>query len=122
MSSALAAGAASFEVIETGKARVRGPLSFATAGALLQPGANFIAGGAVHNIDLSAVNGADSAGLALLIEWLSLSKAAGGMLRYENIPTQLMQLARLSEVEPLLTGNGPAQTAASPAPAARPQS
>ncbi|MBS0614654.1 MAG: STAS domain-containing protein [Proteobacteria bacterium] len=120
MSAEPAAATASFEVVETGKARVRGPLSFATTGALLQSGASFITGGSARSIDLSAVSGADSAGLALLIEWLSLSQAAGGTLRYENIPTQLMQLARLSEVEPLLSGNGFAQTAAGLAAAAQP--
>jgi ABC-type transporter Mla MlaB component len=44
----------------------------------------------------------DSSGLALLIEWLSVAKAATRTLRYENIPSQLQQLARLSEVEELL--------------------
>ena len=45
----------------------------------------------------------DSSGLALLIEWLSIARAAKLSLRYENIPMQLQQLARLSEVEGLLT-------------------
>jgi ABC-type transporter Mla MlaB component len=31
-----------------------------------------------------------------------VAKAAGRTLRFENIPTQLQQLARLSEVEELL--------------------
>ena len=53
-------------------------------------------------IDLAGVTASDSSGLALVIEWLSVAKAAGKELRYENIPTQLQQLARLSEVEELL--------------------
>ena len=53
-------------------------------------------------IDLSSVTASDSAGLALLIEWLSVAKAANHPLRFENIPSQLQQLARLSEVEELL--------------------
>jgi phospholipid transport system transporter-binding protein len=53
-------------------------------------------------IDLAGVTASDSAGLALLIEWLSVAKSAGRSLRFENIPSQLQQLARLSEVEELL--------------------
>ena len=47
--------------------------------------------------------GSDSAGLALLIEWLSVAKAAGRALRYENVPSQLDQLARLSELDSLIS-------------------
>ena len=53
-------------------------------------------------IDLSSVSESDSAGLALLIEWLSVAKQAKRALRYENIPEQIQELARLSDVEPLL--------------------
>ena len=54
-------------------------------------------------IDLSGVKDSDSSGLALLIEWLSIARAEHKNLRYENIPAQLHQLARLSDVEELLT-------------------
>jgi phospholipid transport system transporter-binding protein len=96
----------SFELRGQGRAGVSGPLSFATAGALLEPGAKFIQGGEADSIDLAGVQGADSAGLALLIEWLSLAQVSGRPLRYLNIPNQLMQLARLCDVEPLISGGG----------------
>jgi phospholipid transport system transporter-binding protein len=54
-------------------------------------------------IDLAGVTDSDSSGLALLIEWLSVAKAAQRSLRYENMPAQLHQLAGLSEVEGLFT-------------------
>ncbi len=54
-------------------------------------------------IDLSTVAESDSSGLALLIEWLSIAKNAERPLKYENIPSQIKQLAVLSEVEGLLT-------------------
>jgi phospholipid transport system transporter-binding protein len=100
----MAAQAPLFELRGQGRAGVSGPLSFATAGALLEPGARFIGSGEADSIDLAGVQGADSAGLALLIEWLSLAQAAGRPLHYTNIPNQLMQLARLCDVEPLLSG------------------
>ena len=95
---------ASFARQGPGRAAVSGALSFATVGGLLTPGAEFIRGGEADCIDLSGVQGADSAGLALLIEWLSLARLAGRPLRYDNVPAQLLQIATLCEVEPLLTG------------------
>ena len=117
---------ASFESTSSARARVVGPLDFATVVGLLPQGTAAIEAGAatqesvgIHGdaaveggavtaasralaIDLGGVTGGDSAGLALLIEWLSAARAAQCDLRYENIPVQLRQLARLSDVEELL--------------------
>jgi phospholipid transport system transporter-binding protein len=93
---------ASFEVLEGDRARVVGSLHFTTVSALLTAGVEAINAARASVIDLGGVVASDSAGLALLIEWLSIAKAAGRGLRFENIPTQLQQLARLSEVEELL--------------------
>ena len=97
-------GAATFEVQEGERSRVLGTLHFSTVSALLAPGAEAIAAGRAAVIDLSTVAESDSSGLALLIEWLSIAKSADRPLRYENIPSQIKQLADLSEVEGLLTG------------------
>jgi phospholipid transport system transporter-binding protein len=93
---------ASFEVLEGDRARVIGSLHFQTVSALLVAGVAAIRDGRAAVIDLAGVTTSDSAGLALLIEWLSVAKAANQALRYDNIPSQLHQLARLSEVEELL--------------------
>jgi phospholipid transport system transporter-binding protein len=81
-----------------------GALSFGTVTALLSEGSEAVAAGRAALIDLAGVTASDSAGLALLIEWLSIAKAAGRAVRYENVPAQLLQLARLSDAEGLLTG------------------
>jgi phospholipid transport system transporter-binding protein len=78
-------------------------MHFTTVTALLRLGTEAITNGRAGVIDLSGVKDSDSSGLALLIEWLSVARAASRNLRYENIPTQLRQLARLSDVEELLT-------------------
>jgi phospholipid transport system transporter-binding protein len=93
---------ASFEASGGDRARVIGSLHFTTVSALLAAGVEAINGGRAAVIDLAGVTASDSAGLALLIEWLSVAKAASRTLRFENIPSQLRQLARLSEVEELL--------------------
>jgi phospholipid transport system transporter-binding protein len=94
--------AAAFEELGGDRSRVTGSLHFTTVRALLAAGVAAINDGKAAAIDLAGVTGSDSAGLALLIEWLSVAKSAGRALRFENIPTQLQQLARLSEVEELL--------------------
>lgn len=93
---------ASFEVLEGDRSRVNGSLHFTTVSHLLPLGADAVTSGRAAVIDLAGVTASDSSGLALLIEWLSVAKAASRALRYENIPSQLQQLARLSEVEELL--------------------
>jgi phospholipid transport system transporter-binding protein len=93
---------ASFEVLEGERSRVSGSLHFTTVSALLTLGTDAIDSGRAAVIDLAGVTGSDSSGLALLIEWLSVAKGAGRTLHYDNIPSQLHQLARLSEVEELL--------------------
>ena len=98
-----AAITAVFEPQEGGRSRVNGVLHFTTVTALLRSGSEAIANGSAAVIDLSGVKDSDSSGLALLIEWLSIARADGKSLRYENVPTQLHQLARLSDVEELLT-------------------
>jgi phospholipid transport system transporter-binding protein len=93
---------ASFDILEGDRSRVSGSLHFTTVATLLPLGADAIDRGRAAVIDLADVTGSDSSGLALLIEWLSVARGAGRSLRYEHIPSQLQQLARLSEVEELL--------------------
>jgi phospholipid transport system transporter-binding protein len=94
--------AATLEVTEEGRARAVGSLDFSTVNALLPVGSDLIRRGQAAVIDLAGVTDSDSAGLALLIEWLSVAHEAGRGLRYDNVPSQLHQLARLSEVEELI--------------------
>ncbi len=95
---------AAFEVQGGERSRVIGALHFSTVSALLQPGAAAIGAGQAAVIDLSTVSESDSSGLALLIEWLSIAKEARRQLRYENVPEQIKELARLSDTEALLIG------------------
>lgn len=104
-------GSAAFEILQGARSRVVGALQFATVTRLLTLGTAAIAGGQAEVIDLSGVTGSDSAGLALLIEWLSIAKESGRKLKYENIPAQLEQLAHLSEVDGFLAADAASATA-----------
>ncbi len=56
----------------------------------------------VLEIDFSGVVRVDSAGLALLIEWVRESKKLKKEIRYYNIPEQLCAIARVSSLELVL--------------------
>jgi phospholipid transport system transporter-binding protein len=95
-------GSATFEALEGQRSQVVGSLALSTVTRLLPRGSAAIEQGQAAVIDLSGVTDSDGAGLALLIEWLSVATAAQRPLRYENVPAQLHQLALLSDVDGLL--------------------
>ncbi len=53
-------------------------------------------------MDLGKITRVDSAGLALLIDWLASTQQAGRRLRYSGGPPTLRALARVSNVENLI--------------------
>ncbi|WP_440996870.1 STAS domain-containing protein [Arhodomonas sp. SL1] len=81
-----------------GALRVTGELDFDSVALL--PAALPGSGDAV--VDLSAVERADSAGLALLLEWVRVARAAGRQVRFRGIPRQLLAIARVSGVDAIL--------------------
>ncbi len=93
---------ARFEPASDGVARLDGEITLRSVGRLLAAGRDAILAGRADAIDLAGVTGADSAGLALLIEWLSLARQAGRAVSYRNVPIQIEQLARLSDVQDLI--------------------
>ena len=80
----------------------QGQLTFATARGARQQGLTALRGAGPVEIDCGAVSLADSAGLAVLLDWLSAAKGAGQALRYTHLPEDLVALARISEVDELL--------------------
>ena len=52
--------------------------------------------------DLKRVKTTDSAGLALIIEWIKYTQKNNIQLLLENIPEQLLSIARLSGVEQMI--------------------
>jgi phospholipid transport system transporter-binding protein len=54
------------------------------------------------SVDLAAVSRSDSAGLALLLAWMRLAQAHKFAIHFQNLPEQMRQIARVSELEQLL--------------------
>jgi phospholipid transport system transporter-binding protein len=87
-----------------------GDLNFSTVPGLM--GAMDI-GSADRNrisIDLAGVTRSDSAGLALLVEWLRESERLGKTVTFLNMPAQMQSIARVCGLGEILQGD----TATSP--------
>jgi phospholipid transport system transporter-binding protein len=93
---------AKLEALGGGRYRVVGVIDAMTAGDLLEQSiARFETSGDLE-VDLAGVPESDSAGLALLIEWIRRVRLRRQKIRFSNVPAQINALARISEVEDLL--------------------
>jgi len=54
-------------------------------------------------IDLSGVTVSDSAGLALLLEWVTWANHTVREIRYSGMPERILAIAKTTEVDALLT-------------------
>ena len=99
------AGSGSLVSVSPGVFRLEAPLTFASVAALRKQGLNAIeAASDGLTIELNKVPAVDSAGLALLIDWLASARAKSRTLKYASPPETLLSLARLSEVDKLIAG------------------
>lgn len=92
---------AKLESLGEGRFRVSGSLDAVTVVHILADSNKVFAPGAQIEIDLDGVTDSDSAGLALLLEWLRLGRIKEQIIRFRNLPPQIAALARISEVEDL---------------------
>ena len=95
------------ELIDNGPGNwlLQGELGFDSVSAVLQhAGANMLVSGRLE-VDLNGVSRADSAGLALLVEWLRESEKAGNEIAFINVPQQLLSIARVCGLDEILSLN-----------------
>ena len=87
-----------------GRLLAQGPLTFASARRARELGLEALdaAPDGALVIDCEGITASDSAGLAVLLEWLAASKALGRSLRFTHLPHGLAALGRIGEVDELL--------------------
>jgi phospholipid transport system transporter-binding protein len=86
-----------------GSLSARGPLTFATARAARLLGLAALKDSPqVRQIDCAGVSACDSAGLAVLLDWLAAAKLTGRTLTFTGLPAQLTALGRISDLDALL--------------------
>lgn len=97
-----AAKPVSFEDLGGGRFRLSGHLGFESATRALEESQKLFADHKKIQLDLSGVDSADSAGLALLVEWTGWAKRERRKLSLSNVPGQAVALAKISEVDEIL--------------------
>jgi phospholipid transport system transporter-binding protein len=92
----------------SGRVVVNGALTFATARDARVLGLLVLEGSRADRIvvDCGGVTRADSAGLAVLLEWLAWGRRMSRPILLQRLPASLVAIARISEVEGLLSANG----------------
>ena len=95
---------AKFESLGAGRFRISGVLNASTAREVLEQSEARFEQFKDLDVDLGGVGESDSAGLALLIEWLRLARQSQKAIHFANVPAQIEALARISEVEDLIGG------------------
>ncbi len=93
---------ATIEARGDGRYALSGDLCFENAARVLEAGDAAFGGRPGIEVDLADVGRVDSAGLALLLEWAVAARAAGGVVRYRNLPAGAAALAGISDVSELL--------------------
>jgi len=83
-----------------------GELNFDTVPALLAHEGVVMEAGRDIRVDLAGVTRVDSAGLALLVEWLRESKRKGLSISFEHVPEQLASIAEICGLEDILFTHG----------------
>ena len=100
------AAPASFEITVTspGAFAARGALTFANARSARSEGLHALRGSSAREleVDCSGIARSDSAGMAVLLDWMAAMKKEGRPLRFANLPAGLLAVARISGVEQML--------------------
>lgn len=81
---------------------VSGAMTFDSVSELWRESEEMFSGETVVQVDLRDVTHTDSAGLALLVEWLREARRRGGRVEFLNLPTQMLALADAANLQSVL--------------------
>ncbi len=85
-----------------GLIRIRGELSYVNVSDVHQRAVNFFKNQNDVKIDLGGVTHSDSAGIALLVEWLSDARHRNQVIHFVNLPKQMLKMVRVSNLDQVL--------------------
>jgi phospholipid transport system transporter-binding protein len=89
-----------------GRVGIAGPLDFSTVEALLPQLLGLLDDSGPWLLDLGGITRANSAGLALLLEWTDQARQRGREVVLANLPAGLVAIARMSNCLELLPVQG----------------
>ena len=90
---------ADIEQVETGHFKMTGTLDFETVPVILQKSLALFSASESLDIDFSAITRSNSAGLALLIEWIRNARANNQPIAFHHLPVQMQEIAKLCGVD-----------------------
>lgn len=90
------------EARDGGRFELVGDLTYETVVELLAGSADALGGAQNTVLDLSRVTRADSAGLALMVEWLRRARQRNVRIEIINMPEQMRSIARMSKLDGVL--------------------
>jgi phospholipid transport system transporter-binding protein len=79
-----------------------GRMSFDTAGQILKESEEMFDEHTLIEVDLSGVTHTDSAGLALMLEWITWANHTVREIRFQGTPDKIDAIAKTTEVDHLL--------------------
>lgn len=90
---------ANLEQVGEGHFAITGNLDFQTVPLVWQQSTRLFTPCASIEIDLSGVASSNSAGLALLIEWMRYANTRDKAISFHHLPAQMLDIARVCGVE-----------------------
>ncbi|MBL8259582.1 MAG: STAS domain-containing protein [Candidatus Competibacteraceae bacterium] len=82
--------------------RVRGELDFDSVPELWEATETLLLADTIRRVDLGGVRRANSAGVALLVEWLRETRGRGRELVFVNLPAQMEAIVRTVDLDGVL--------------------
>ena len=94
-----------FELKDNGQGQfvLTGAMTFYTVEGILRASEDPFEEHTQLEIDLSGVTDSDSAGLALLLEWVTWANHSVREISFKGVPEKIQAIAKTTEVEPLLS-------------------
>lgn len=90
------------EDLGDGRFSISGEMTFETAEKMLRASERLFDEHSQIEVDLTDITDSDSAGLALLLEWVTWANHSVREIRFTGMPEKILAIAKTTEVEPLL--------------------
>jgi len=90
---------ASLEQLADGEFKITGNLDFQTVPAIWQKSNAIFAGCSSIKIDLSGIDSSNSAGLALLVQWMRYARSRNISISFQHLPIQMQEIARVCGID-----------------------
>ena len=93
-----------YSLVDLGEGRftLSGAMNFSTAGKVLMDSEELFEQHTLIEVDLSGITHTDSAGLALLLEWITWANHTVREIHFSGMPEKIDAIAKTTEVDNLL--------------------